>query len=127
MTDSKILIDSSAWLAHFGDTDNGQIEAIVKSQITIYTSVITLFEIKRKLLKEKVTKESLIESLNNIIERSIIVDIDNAICLLAAEHAVAHNLAAVDALIYATTKLNSCTLVTFDNNFRNLENVKVLK
>ena len=127
MTDSRVLLDTSAWLSHLDSTDNGQVRAIVLSKAVIYVSVLSLFEVKRKLLKDKLSSGDVAAALDNILARCTPVELSQEICLTAAEHSVQHKLSAVDALIYATSESHLCTLITFDNDFRGLQNVKVLK
>ena len=52
MIDSKFL-DSSAWLAYFYG-GNEEIKSIVESDTILLTSAIYLFEIKNKLIKNKI-------------------------------------------------------------------------
>ena len=52
---------------------------------------------------------------------------DEKICSLAADYSFRHKLHSIDSIIYASAKLKSCRLLTFDNDFRELENVDVLE
>ena len=52
-TGSKIL-DSSAWLSYLF-AENDEIKEVIDSNEMLYTSVISLFEIRRKLLREKIS------------------------------------------------------------------------
>ena len=49
------------------------------------------------------------------------------ICSLAADYSFEHGLHSIDSLIYASALLNSCKLITFDNDFRNLKDAEILK
>ena len=127
MTDSKFFFDTSTWISHLDSSEGGQIRDIVMSNATIYTSVLTLFEVKRKLLKDTLHIEKIDEAINNILTRSILIEISPEISLSASEYSFQKKLGAIDAIIYASSQIHSCTLITFDNDFRDLENVKVLK
>ena len=127
MTDSNILLDSSAWLRFLDSKQDSQITEFLKGNSRIHTSVLTLFEIKRKMIKAKDQDEFIRKTLEFIKNTSITIEINDTIAVTAAEYAEKFKLPAADSLIYATAKLNLCTLITFDNDFRNLENVKVLK
>ena len=49
MTDSK-FIDSSVWLAYFFE---GEHISLLESEEILFVSVLSLFEIKKKLLEKK--------------------------------------------------------------------------
>ena len=49
MTDSKLL-DSSAWLEF---VINGAYKEIIESDIILFTSALSIFEIKKKLINKK--------------------------------------------------------------------------
>lgn len=127
MTDSRVLLDTSAWISHFSETDKEQVTKLLQANISVFSSVLTLFEVKRKMLKDKATPEKIDYVIGIITSRSFLIELDAGICLSASDVSATHKLGAIDALLYATAQDNSCTLITFDNDFRNLENVKVLK
>lgn len=97
------------------------------SDVKVYASALSLFEVKRKLLKECAKKDFIERCIELMITSSIIIEVDEQVSLAAADYAEKFKLPAADAIIYTTALLHACTLITFDNDFRNLENVKVLK
>ncbi|MBI2546761.1 PIN domain-containing protein [Candidatus Woesearchaeota archaeon] len=127
MTDSKVLLDTSAWLAFFDAKDDKQIFTLMLGNTIIYTSVLTLFEMRRKFLKGGIEEDAALKFLEAVREHSILAEITDTIALSGAEYAAKKRLASVDSLIYATAMQHACTLITFDNDFRGLQNVKVLK
>lgn len=125
MTGSKFL-DSSAWLAYFY-AENNEIKSIIESNIILLTSSISLFEVKNKLIKDKTEDIKLQNSIDFIKERSLIIDIGAEIAEEAVDIAKKHKLPIIDSLIYASSLKNNSELITSDNDFRGLNNVKILK
>ena len=125
MTDSKLL-DSSAWLAYFyGGSE--EIKSTIESDTLLLTSAISIFEIKNKLMKDKIDSIKLKNSLEFVKKRSLIVDIGCEIGEEAVETSIKNGLHTVDALIYASALKNNSLLVTFDRDFDGLKNVLILK
>ena len=122
MTDSK-LIDSSVWLSYFL---NGEFRDIIENESTLLLSVLSLFEIKKKLAKDSKTSGEISKAIDFIKKRSIIIPINEEIAEKAAEISLKHNLPAADSLIYSTSLLNDSTLYTIDNDLRGLNKVSVL-
>lgn len=120
-----VTFDSSAWIEYFSGSSLGSIvkEYLVNAR-TVYTPSIALFEIKHKYLKEKKKWKSRIDF---IIDRSIIIDINPTVALLAADIKKELRLHAVDALIYASAKSTKSKLLSKDTDFENLKDVIFLK
>jgi len=119
-----VTLDSSAWIEYFSGSELG---AIVKKYVdeseTIYTSSITLLEIKSKYMKEgKEWKEQI----GFICDRSAIVDVDSDAALLSAEFRNKYRLHTIDAIIYATSRITKTKLVTKDQDFKDLPDVVML-
>lgn len=122
MTAIKCL-DSSAWLAYyFGDSLLVK-ELVEKGECTIVTSSLTIFEIKKKLLK---LKKDTHPFLTLVKQRGSIIIPATAIAEQAAELAVEKQLGAMDALIYVSARVISAELITRDNDFRGLPHVQML-
>lgn len=123
MTDSK-CIDSSVWINYFY---NERGKEYIDSSFTLLTSLISIFEIKKKFLMLKQTDSEIKKVLEFIKRKSIIIPLDESIVEEAAHYAVKNKLATVDALIYVSTLKNNAELVTYDNDFRGLPQVKILE
>ena len=124
MTDSRLL-DSSAWLSYFY-ADNKEIKSIIESNSILLTSSISIFEIKKKLMKDKIEISKVERTIEFIKKRSLIINIDFLIADAAVNFAIKNNLATIDALIYSAAKKNNSILITLDNDFRNLNDVMIL-
>ena len=125
-TDSKLFIDSSGWLAYFL-AENQEIKSIIEQEAILLTSVISLFEIKKKLLKEKYEPNKINKVLELIKTRSIIIQITPDIAEESATISVEEELHAIDAIIYISAQKNKAMLITGDNDFRKLSDVKVIR
>jgi len=123
MTDSK-FIDSSIWIEYF---IYSKFQEIIKSEEFLLTSVLSLFEIKRKLERLKIKKEDVEKSIKFIESKSIIILIDSQTAKHAAEMSIKYNLAAIDALIYSSSVEQNATLVTMDHHFKELPQVTILE
>ena len=125
MTESRHFLDSSAWVSYFF-AENEEIKGIVDNTNILLTSIISIFEIKRKLLRDNVENDRIIEILSFIKEKSIIIKIDQDICEKAAEISIKEKIPAIDSLIYTSSSINNAILVTLDSHFKNLEKVMVI-
>lgn len=125
MTESKILFDSSAWLAYFlACTD--AVNVFVEQECIMLTSVVSLFEVKKKLLHDGHDKSKVEKTLSFMKTRSILIDVDETIADKGAINSIEFDLPAIDSLIYTTAQKHNALLVTCDNDFRKLENVKMI-
>lgn len=122
MTDSKLL-DSSIWLSYL---TNKEFTELIELKEALYTSSLTLFEIKKKLLKEKTASNIINQSIAFIKQRSLILPLTKEIAENAADISYNSKLPAIDAMIYASAQMNKLTLFTRDNDFRGLPNVIIL-
>ncbi|OIO42564.1 hypothetical protein AUJ62_01020 [Candidatus Pacearchaeota archaeon CG1_02_32_21] len=122
MTEYKFL-DSSVWLEYF---HNRKYSGIIESKEIILSSTLSIFEIKRKLMKEKYEKSKIIRAIEFVKKRSLIIPIDDKISEKAAEISAEKNLPAIDSLIYSSAILNKSKLITLDNDFRGLKEVVLM-
>ena len=125
MTDSRFF-DSSAWLSYL-HAINEDLKSIIESDKLIFTSVISLFEIKNKLIKDKMEIVKIQRSIDFIKNRSLIIEIDSEIAEKAVEFSIKHKLHTADSLIYASCLINNSLLITLDNDFRGMINVLVIE
>jgi predicted nucleic acid-binding protein len=123
VTDSKLL-DSSVWIEYL---ISNELSNLIESESHFALSSLSIFEIKKKFLKDKIEKEKIKEIIKFVKNKSIIILPNSEISEKAAELSLQYNLGAIDALIYATSLVNNSELLTLDNDFRDLEKVKVLE
>ena len=123
MKDSKLL-DSSVWLDYLHNTAYSE---IIDSDEILFLSVLSIFEINKKLIKEKNSIQKILESIKFIKFRSIILQITEEIAEKAVEISIKNNLPTIDSLIYATAIINELIVITLDNDFRGLDKAMVLE
>ena len=120
-TDIKCL-DSSVWLSYFLE-ENIESKKIIDGDDIIIISTLSLFEIKKRIL---MMKKDPLSALQFMKQRSKIVAPGQIIAEKAAEISADNKLGAIDSLIYATAIFSNAKLITGDNDFRGLENVKII-
>jgi len=123
VTDFK-LIDSSVWVAYFL---TGSFRELLEGDEMFFLSVLSLFEIKGILIKKDVPLEKVAVSLNFVKKRSLLIDVNAEISEMAIEFSIKHKIPTIDAIVYASASKNNATLITLDNDFRNLDNVIIIK
>ena len=122
MKDSK-LVDSSVWIAYFF---NGMHKEIIDSDEMLLLSVLSLFEIRKSLSKNKIAEDKIKKSMEFVKRRSLIIEVNTEIAEKAVDFSLENGLPIIDSIIYATSVMNESILVTLDNDFRGLKGV-VLK
>jgi predicted nucleic acid-binding protein len=118
------VLDSSIWIAYLFD---GKFIEEIEHEDKLFLSVLSLFEIKKKLLTKKINGKDLDNKIDFIKKRNILLPIDGKIAEKASEISAEKSLPAIDSLIYATSLVNNLKLVSLDNDFRELENAEVLE
>ncbi len=119
MTEYK-LIDSSLWIAYLFE---GTCVSFIESEEILLLSALSLFEIKRKLHQKNIPNHVIMEKIEFVKKRSLVIPLSSEIAEQAAELSIQHNLPAIDSLIYTTTLMNDAVLITLDNDLRGLKNV----
>ncbi len=118
------LIDSSIWLDHFADT-NKEATNIIEGPYVLFSSILSLFEIKKRLIKLGFDNK-VDECMKLIFLRSSIVDLNEELVDSAVDLSLHFKLGTIDSIIYSSALFNGLTLVTSDNDFRGLDNVKLI-
>ena len=119
-----IVFDSYAWIEYFAGSEKGKVvNEIIESNEEILTPSICVAEIKRKYLREKKEHESRIKF---IVNRSKIIKIDFNISSIAAELSNENGLYLIDAIVYACAISVKTDLLTGDQHFKGLKNIRFL-
>ncbi len=122
MIQNFILLDSCVWLSYFfGDP---RTKWIIEGDKPYATSVLSLFEIYRRLKQLKHKDEYITAALLLVQRRSLLLDVKEEIVHEAFQFF--ERLSAMDAIIYATARINDFSFITNDNDFRRLPNVTFL-
>ena len=124
-TDSRFL-DTSVWLSYYL-AESETAKTAIESEHMLFTSVLSLFELRRKLLKMQYTTEQIDGFVDFVINRATIAGISPDTASMAAELSVKHVLGAMDALLLASARSSGHTFLTFDKDFKNLKDVEVIR
>nr|MDO8100754.1 PIN domain-containing protein [Candidatus Njordarchaeota archaeon] len=119
------LLDSSIWLSYFY-AEMSDVKEMIESDTILYTSSLTIFEVKRKLNRDRQTKK-MQKVMDFIKERGMIVDVTEEIAENAADLSAKFEMHAMDALIYACALSVNAQLITGDPHFRGIEGVKLIE
>ncbi|MEK6893354.1 MAG: PIN domain-containing protein [Nanoarchaeota archaeon] len=122
MTDYN-LIDSSIWIDYLV---NGNHKEFIETKGKLLLATISLIEIKKKLCKLKIPLEEINRKIEFIKKQSILIVLDEHIAHKASEFVVENDMPVADSVVYASSIENNALLLTLDNDFRGLSNVKIL-
>lgn len=116
---SANVVDSSAWLEYFADSEAaGQFAAVIEDPERLVVPVITLYEVFKKVFRERGEGAAL--QVVSMMQEGQVVDFDVALALDAARYP----LPLADSLIYATAQRHGATLWTQDAHFQDLPGVR---
>ena len=116
------LVDSSGWIEFFtAGPLSGKYEKYMKNPAKIVTPTVVLYEVYKKIRRERTEDEALAAA--SVINRTRVVPLRESIALLAADLSIRHSLPMADAMVYATAFEEDCKVVTGAAHFRDLERV----
>jgi len=115
------VVDSSAWLEYFADTDRADLfaEAIEDADHLIVPS-ICIYEVYKKVLRER--GENAATQIFSLMSLGRVVNLDASLALEAARHP----LPLADSIIYATALRFGAILWTQDSHFEHTLGVRYL-
>jgi predicted nucleic acid-binding protein len=113
------VVDSSGWLEYFaGSTRANLFAASIEDTPNLLVPVISIYEVFKKVLRERGENEAL--QIASVMQSGRVIDLDTAIAMEAARYP----LPLADSIIYATAILHSATLWTQDEHLRELPQVR---
>ncbi|MDP7116453.1 MAG: PIN domain-containing protein [Candidatus Woesearchaeota archaeon] len=121
----KFLLDTSAWLAYFYG-DNKTILNYVESESILLSSVISILELRGKLVKAHITKDKIKKVMEFMSKRSIMIDATQEICEEASLLSFDKGLATIDSIIYTSALKNDSFLLTTEKGLKNKKNVLMI-
>jgi toxin FitB len=124
MTGTK-LIDSSVWVEYL--VEGRYHELIEEDQGSFLLSTLSIFEIKKRLMKKVKSILEINKGINFVKQKSIIIPITEEIAEKAVKISVENKMPMADSLIYQTALENDASVITLDNHFRELKNAEVLE
>lgn len=118
----KILLDSSGWIEFFtGGRLADRYADYLTSRHTIITPTIVLYEVYKKIKREKGEETALLCS--GRLQATEVVQLTESIAYLAADMSLRHGLAMADAIVYATGRDQNAQIVTGDADLKELPGV----
>lgn len=119
------VVDSSGWLEYFADTPNAEYFASpIEDTEKLVVPTISLFEVFKKILKQKDEGEAL--QAVALMQQGQVIDLDMELSLNAAKLSVEHKIPMADSLILATARAFDATLWTQDSDFHGLDGVEYI-
>jgi predicted nucleic acid-binding protein len=116
------LIDSSLWIDYLV---NGNFKEIIEKEEKLLLATISLIEIRKKLSKLKIPNKEINNKVDYIKKQSIVISLDEKVAEKASEIVIEKGLPIADSIVYASALMNNAILLTLDNDFRGLDNVKI--
>jgi len=116
------LVDSSGWIEFLTDGPRaGEYAKYLKDPSKIKTSTIILYEVYKKIKRERTEEEALLSV--SLINRTFVIPLSESIALFAADLSLQYSLPMADAIVYATALEEECKVVTSDAHFQGLDKV----
>ena len=113
------VVDASGWLEYFVGSDRAALFApAIENTELLIVPVVSIYEVFKRFRITRTQDDA--EQAAELMQRSLVVDIDIALVLSAA----ANGLPLADSLIYATAREFGATLWTQDSHFDGLPGVK---
>ncbi len=123
MTKSPVLLDSSVWIEILGGGAlAARCEAELSAAVNVLVPTVVLFEVYRKVCRATSEEEAL--SVITMLSQHTVSDLSREIALEAADLSIAHKLAMADSLVLAHARHVHAVLVTLDNDFADLSDVR---
>ncbi|MBI2597661.1 MAG: PIN domain-containing protein [Candidatus Diapherotrites archaeon] len=126
VTDYKVFLDSSAWLGYFIGNIPETKTFIDSKETILFTSIISIHEIYKRLKKLGKSEKEIVNSLSFIENNSIIVNLNKRIAIDAVHNCEKHKLHTIDSLIYSSAMHIQTEFVTADTDFKNLPKAIIL-
>lgn len=122
----NIVIDSSAWLEYLSGGARAKKTEKYFKQHKIMTPVIVIYEIYKKIKKERGEGEAIFVTANLERLSHDIIDISREVAIHAADISIEHKIPMADAIIYASALCRDATVITLDSHFEGLPKAQVV-
>lgn len=121
-----ILVDTSAWIEWLIDSATGaKVAEHLPEQAKWLVPTMVQLELAKWLTRE--VGEDKADQVIAFTQVCTVVPLDTEIALAAAEACREHKLATADAIIFATARAQSATLLTCDAHFEGLPGVTLIE
>jgi predicted nucleic acid-binding protein len=117
------VVDSSGWLAYFGNSERADFFApAIEDTEHLLVPVICVYEVFKKILLTYGQAEAEVRIADLL--KGKVVDITAPLAMSAALLSVEHKLPLADSMILAVAREQSATLWTQDEHFKDLDSVQ---
>ena len=112
-----LLVDSSGWIEFFTDGPlASEYTKYLKDLTKIVTPTIVLYEVYKKIKKERTEEDALLAV--SLINRTSVIPLSESIGFLAADLSLKYSLPMADAIVYSTALEENCKVITSDIHFK---------
>jgi predicted nucleic acid-binding protein len=120
------VVDTSAWIEWLTASPVGKtIDKELPDKAHWIVPTIVQLELSKWLVRE--ADEDKADQVIAFTQKCVVVPLDTRLALLAAELHRQHKLATADAIVYATALQEDADLLTCDDHFAKLPNVRHIK
>lgn len=119
----KVLVDTCGWIEWLTDgvlADEFAVYLNQSDKIIVPTSI--QYELHKWICRER--DKVMAMDVIKLTQQSHVIAFSESLALLASEMSQQYKLSFADAIIYATAQQEKVTLITADNHFENLPNVR---
>jgi predicted nucleic acid-binding protein len=117
------VIDSSGWLEYIHASQIGAVmKPIVLNHSELIVPSITIYEVTKKLLRERGEEYAL--AIASQMQQAKVIALDAELSILAADLSLKYRLPMADSIIYAAAQKSEAILWTTDAHFENLPDVR---
>ena len=118
-----IVVDTCGWIEWLTDGELAEnFAAFLTDLDNLIVPTSIQYELHKWICREK--NETLAMEIIGITQQAQVVAFDESLALLASELSQQYKLSFADAIIYATARNHQAELITADDHFENLPNVR---
>ncbi|MFM8340930.1 MAG: type II toxin-antitoxin system VapC family toxin [Methylomonas sp.] len=118
-----IVVDTCGWIEWLTDGELAEnFAAFLTDLDNLIVPTSIQYELHKWICREK--NETLAMEIIGITQQAQVVAFDESLALLASELSQQYKLSFADAIIYATARNHHAELITADDHFENLPNVR---
>ena len=117
------VVDSCGWLEYFADGPNAKYFAsALEDTEHLLVPAICVYEVFKRTFQQR--GEEMALQAAGLMSQATIISIDDAVALNAARYSCEYKLPMADSIVYAVARMNQATILTQDDDFKNLPSVK---
>ena len=111
-----VLVDSCGWIEFFTDSPRAaEYSKYLKNPSKVITPTIILYEVYKKIKKERTEDAALLAV--SLVNKTRLIPLTESIALTAADLSLRYLLPMADAIVYATAFEEKCKIITSDIHF----------